>query len=127
MKKIKTFVCIAIILFAFNSYSQTTSAPAANNPALKEAALKANKKAQERQTAQATSNINSNSYISPVNENDQYMGKESEFLNMITLSALPSDFPKYQKGWTFVEYDSQTEKYFKEHNNILKEVYKSKF
>jgi hypothetical protein len=126
MKKIKNIIAIAILLFAFTTYGQTNSAPAANNPALKETALKANKKAQERQTAQAISNASSN-YINPVDENDQYMGKENEFLNMITLSSLPSDFPKYQKGWTFTEYDNQTEKYFKEHISILKEVYKSKF
>ena len=66
-------------------------------------------------------------YVSPIDENDQYLGKEKEYLNMINLPSLPTDFPKYQKGSTFVEYDSQTEIYFKQHKDILKEAYKAKF
>ena len=127
MKKIKGIVLIAISFFAYSGFSQTNSAPAANNPALKEAAIKAHqKKAQEKQKAQVASNVNPG-YVGPINENDQYMGKEKEFLNMITLSALPLDFPKYQKGWTFVQYDGETEKYFRDHKDILKESYKAKF
>jgi hypothetical protein len=55
------------------------------------------------------------------------MGKGQEFLNMTTLESLPADFPQYQKGWDFVEYDGRVEKYFKEHKQILKDVYKAKF
>lgn len=116
------------LFFSNNLLSQTTSAPAANNPALKEAALKANKKKfQEKQNSGESTMAKNTNYVSPIDENDQYLGKEKEYLNMIILPSLPTDFPKYQKGSTFVEYDSQTEIYFKQHKDILKEAYKAKF
>ena len=128
MKKINIVVFITIIFFTHSLFSQTTSAPAANNPALKEAALKANKKKfQEKQNSGESTMAKNTNYVSPIDENDQYLGKEKEYLNMINLPSLPTDFPKYQKGSTFVEYDSQTEIYFKQHKDILKEAYKAKF
>lgn len=128
MKKIKSIVLTAMLFSVGSAFAQTTSAPAANNPTLMEAALKANqKKFQEKQKSETVS-VNPNTvYVSPIDENDQYLGKEKEFLNMINLTALPSDFPKYKKGTTFVEYDGKTEAYFKEHKDILKEAYKAKF
>ncbi len=122
--------CIAIVmlLINFNSFSQTNSAPAGNNPLLKEAALKANQKRQQDKSKFSESIVSiSPTYVGQLNENDKYMGKGQEFLNMIILDSLPSDFPHYQKGFDFVEYDGRVEKYFKEHKHILKDVYKSKF
>ena len=128
MKKIKSVVFITIMFFAHSIFSQTTSAPAANNPALKEAALKANqKKFQEKQNSGESTMAKNTNYVGPIDENDQYLGKEKEYLNMIILPSLPTDFPKYKKGTTFVEYDNQTEIYFKQHKDILKEAYKAKF
>ena len=122
--------CIAILmlLINYNSFSQTNSAPAGNNPALKEAALKANQQSllDKNKSSESIASA-SPTYIGQLNENDKYMGKGQEFLNMIILESLPSDFPQYQKGSDFVEYDGQVEKYFKEHKQILKDVYKTKF
>ncbi len=115
-----------LTLAKFEAISQTTSAPAANNPALKEAALKANVKAIKERNAQMQAS-KSPTYVGQLDENDKYLGKEKEYLNMITLDALPSDFPLYQKGTTFVDYDFNVELYFRNHTSILKEIYKTKF
>ena len=128
MKKIKEIVLVTFLFFTYSVTSQTSSAPAGNNTALKEAAIKANqKRAQTIQKSSQSLAVSSPAYIGAINENDQYMGKEKEFLNMITLNSLPSDFPKYQKGWSFVVYDNLTEVYFKNHKDIIKEAFKAKF
>lgn len=119
-------VIILLTLVKLDTNAQTTSAPAGNNPVLMEAALKANKKAiKERNTQVQTAQTPK--YIGQIDENDKYLGKEKEYLNMITSDALPSDFPVYEKGLTFVEYDLSVEVYFKSHTYILKDAYKSKY
>ena len=131
LNKMKTnFSCIItlVLLINFKSFSQTNSAPAGNNPALKEAALKIERKVLQNKNQDAASESSpSTNYVGPINENDSYMGKKQEYLNMIAIESLPSDFPQYQKGWSFVQYDGEVEKYFKNHIQILKEVYKAKF
>lgn len=124
------FPCIItlVLLVNLNSFSQTNSAPPGNNPALKEAALKTNRTVLQNKNQDATSEVSlSANYVGPINENDSYMGKKQEYLSMMTAESLPLDFPKYRKGWSFVEYDGEVEKYFKKHTQILKEVYKAKF
>ncbi len=127
--KAKFFYSLALMLgFNYYGFSQTNSAPAGNNPALKEAAMKAHQKIIERKRqSKATSVPVDTKYVGQLDENDKYMGKQQEYLNMITLNEIPSDFPQYQKGWTFVEYDNKVEKYFKDHKDIIKEAYKAKF
>jgi hypothetical protein len=127
--KARIYCIVALtILMNYNSFSQASSAPAGNNPALKEAALKANQqRLQEKNKSTESIASTSPTYVGQLNENDKYMGKGQEFLNMTTLESLPADFPQYQKGWDFVEYDGRVEKYFKEHKQILKDVYKAKF
>lgn len=124
------FSCVItlVLLINFNGFSQTNSAPAGNNPKLKEAALKTERKVLQNKNQDAASEVSlSTNYVGPINENDSYMGKKQEYLDMITAESLPSDFPQYQKGWSFVQYDGEVEKYFKNHTQILKEVYKAKF
>ncbi len=128
MKKIYVLAIILMsISFSAKLFAQEKSAPAANNPALMEAALKAFQKSKQSSEESAQKSGTASSYYNPIDVNDEYMGKKLEFLKMITLSELPNDFPKYQQTMSFVDYDRLVEQYLKEHKNILKEAYKAKF
>ncbi|MGZ3862908.1 MAG: hypothetical protein ACXVPN_10890 [Bacteroidia bacterium] len=61
-----------------------------------------------------------------IDENDQYMGREKEFLNVMNVSSLPSDFPKYDKSLGMTGYNNATETYFRTHPELLKDKWKQK-
>ena len=54
-----------------------------------------------------------------LNENDMYQGRKDEFLAQITLKALPSDFPKYEKWMGVKGYNQIIDEYYKKHLDIL--------
>ena len=58
--------------------------------------------------------------------NDPYMGRKDEFLNMMTVAVLPSDFPVYDKKWGVKEYNAVVDAYCMNHMNILKDRVKEK-
>jgi hypothetical protein len=58
--------------------------------------------------------------------NDAYMGRKDEFLNMMNVSELPSDFPLYDKKWGVKEYNGVVDAYFMNHMSILKDRVKEK-
>ncbi|MCC6182779.1 MAG: hypothetical protein IT237_13210 [Bacteroidia bacterium] len=128
----KIIYALAIILmsitFSTKLYSQEKRITN-NNSTLEQVAQK---KYAEKKNALKTKQVTSSSRVGTSNykaidENDSYLGKKEEYLRMITLNELPSDFPKYQKGMSFVEYDNLTNQYFKNHISILKEAYRAKF
>lgn len=128
MKRVYALVAILMsISFSTKLFSQEKSAPAANNPALIEAANKAFLKIRQSNEESAPKKGTASNHYNPIDVNDIYMGKKLEFLKMITLSELPNDFPKYHQVMSFVDYDGVVEQYFKEHKNILKDAYKTKF
>jgi hypothetical protein len=61
-----------------------------------------------------------------IDEEDQYMGREKEFLNIMTVSALPADFPKYSRSLGLEGYSNTVEYYFKQHPDLLKDKWKQK-
>ncbi len=61
-----------------------------------------------------------------INYEDQYMGREKEFLNILTLDKLPADFPKNKKGMTIKEYNDILEMYYRAHPELLKKMYRDK-
>jgi len=128
--KFKVLVFIGILFFAVSAESQTESAPAANNPALKEKALKAN---QQKQQQKAESENKNHSVASiPVsggfqlNEEDEYQGRKQEFLSQITVQEIPSDFPKYNKSYGVEKYNGLVEKFYGSHKDILIESVRRK-
>ena len=71
----------------------------------------------------ATSNqpVNKN-----INEDDVYMGRKAEFLNNLTVSELPADFPKYNKSYGLKYYNNLVDNYYGAHKDILKPRVKEK-
>jgi hypothetical protein len=133
MKKIKEIVLVTFLFFTYSVTSQTSSAPAGNNTALKEAAIKANQKNQERnkQGITGTNQVQKNKVETIQNrfqldENDQYQGRRDEFLSQLIIKEIPNDFPKYQKWMGVKHYNEIIEDYYKNHLEIVKEKVKNK-
>ena len=76
----------------------------------------------------ATSARTENKAVEPLtyDVNDKFMGRKNEFLNMIIVPELPSDFPIYDKQWGVKEYNAVIDAYFMTHKDILKERVKQK-
>jgi hypothetical protein len=110
--KMKTIITTAFLCFSFTAFSQErTSATSAQTPANPRNAAT---------SVQATSNP------LPYNVEDKYMGRQAEFLNMITLPALPLDFPLYDKQWSVKDYNAVIDAYLMNHPEILKPKVKEK-
>jgi hypothetical protein len=62
----------------------------------------------------------------PYDTEDKYMGRKAEFLNQMTVSELPADFPVYEKQWSLNDYNLVVEAYYRNHQGILKERVKQK-
>lgn len=133
MKRFKGIILIAISFFAYSAFSQTNTAPAGNNPQLREAALKANQKNQERKVKVAPApTVNHSNQVQTIpnsfqiDENDQYQGRREEFLNQMIVKDIPGDFPKYEKWMGIKHYNEIIEEYYRKHLDIVKEKVKAK-
>jgi len=62
----------------------------------------------------------------PINENDPYMGRTEEFLHVMVINKLPTDFPKYEKNMGLRYYNNLVDNYFEQHLDLLQERYKQK-
>ena len=74
----------------------------------------------------ASSSSQSHIAVLPYDVTDKYMGRTNEFLNLIILSELPSDFPLYDPRWTLDDYNQVVDAYFIMHKEILKDKPKEK-
>lgn len=133
MKKITGIVLVTFVFFTYNVSSQSSSAPAGNNPALKEAAIKANHKNQERKKQVITGSgqvqkkqVQTIQNRFQLDENDQYQGRKDEFLSQLIIKDIPDDFPKYEKWMGVKHYNEIIEDYYKNHLEIVKEKVKNK-
>lgn len=133
MKKIKVIVLITILSFTHTVFSQTTSAPAGNNPTLKEAAIKANQQKQlKKNSSSSTPSLNSSKKVETipnnfqVDENDNYQGRREEFLSQMIVKEIPNDFPKYEKWMGVRHYNEIIEEYYKKHLDIVTDKVKNK-
>ena len=118
MKKIFFYSLSFFALCSFFELNAQESKPIANNnPAVKEAALKAHKKSVERRKAQpvSASPVANN----PIDENDIYMGRKAEFLSRLTVSELPPDFPIYKKEYGLKYYNNLVDNFYYSHKDIL--------
>lgn len=131
MKKIKTSTTLFLLLFGvYGLKAQVSSAPAGNNPVLKQAALKSDKhnsnpKDQKSQNNSSSTNPSSSNNFQ-LDENDPYQGRKVEFLNQLIISEIPSDFPKYEKWMGVKHYNQIIDDYYKNHLDILKEKVRNK-
>jgi hypothetical protein len=62
----------------------------------------------------------------PYDIEDKYMGRKSEFLNNLTVTELPSDFPVYDKQFSLKEYNAAVDAFYLNHQEILKNKTKEK-
>lgn len=74
----------------------------------------------------ASSSTQSHIAILPYDVTDKYMGRKNEFLNLIILTDLPSDFPLYDPRWSLDDYNQVVDAYFIMHKEILKDKPKEK-
>lgn len=133
MKNLKGIFLLSFVFSFFISVSQSSSTPVNINPKLKEAAVKANQKNQERkkQVITSTSQVKKNKVETIQNrfqldENDQYQGRKDEFLSQLVIKDIPDDFPKYEKWMGVKHYNEIIEDYYKNHLEIVKEKVKNK-
>ncbi len=61
-----------------------------------------------------------------INENDVYMGRQAEILEILKIARIPTDFPKYKKGTTIREYNEIMDDYYRRHPDIIKDIYRKK-
>jgi lipopolysaccharide export LptBFGC system permease protein LptF len=71
------------------------------------------------QTATNTSNLQ-------IDENDEYQGRTQEFLNLLTVKELPSDFPKYNKSYGTRGYNKLLDNFLATHKDIITESVRKK-
>ena len=117
-KKLFHFLSFAMILSCAKLNAQTTSKQEVpQHPIPKRASSIHQKKS-----------INSpNPYPTmKIDENDQYMGREKEFLSIMTVTSMPSDFPKYNRSLGLAGYNNTIEYYFKQNQSLLKDKYRQK-
>ena len=62
----------------------------------------------------------------PYDMEDKYMGRKAEFLGLLTVDQLPTDFPAYEKQWSLKEYNQVVDAYLMNHQDILKPRVKEK-
>jgi hypothetical protein len=74
----------------------------------------------------STTSVKAVSAPSPYDVNDKYMGRKDEFLNNLTVSSLPNDFPLYDKKMSLMEYNQVVDNFYKTHPSILKDAVKQK-
>ena len=117
MNKI-TFVSMGLFcLFYFNKTTAQNQVSKTNSSQTKENSWpQASQKTKEEKP-----------YVTPpINENDTYMGRTEEFLHVMVVDKLPSDFPKYEKSMGLRYYNNLVNNYFEEHVDLLQEKYRQK-
>lgn len=87
---------------------------------------KATTETQPTQSRTSASSVKAESSPLPYNVNDKYMGRRDEFLNNLTVTELPADFPVYEKQWGLKEYNAVVDAYYMNHMELLKPKVKQK-
>ena len=114
-----------------NAKAQTSEQRATNtNPKVKEAAMKARAGTTSQQhSVKITGKEGQNpdyAGLQGVTEDDPYQGRTQEFLNLMVVIKLPTDFPTYEKGTGIKYYNQVVDNYFRQHLDLLKEQPKQK-
>lgn len=112
MKKTVTYLLVLVSTVAF---SQEKKADAVNT-----------NQASPRTSASSVKVDNNAAKEYSYDVNDKYMGRKDEFLFMMTVPKLPSDFPLYNKEWGIKEYNAVVDAYCMMHLDIMKDGVKQK-
>jgi Zn-dependent metalloprotease len=128
MKKFKGIIFLVLTFLTSVVFSQTT--PVSSS---KEQTKQSVKKNQEKkaigleQTVSAPSKqIQTTGPGYQLDENDPYQGRTQEFLSLLTVKELPSDFPKYKKNLGVGGYNALLDEFLATHKDIVIESVKRK-
>lgn len=119
---------LSLFLFSFTVFSQQKSAvPKSEKPATPQSTVSTSETDKNPRSA-ATSGKSQSKAATPLpyDVDDKYMGRKAEFLNNLTVSELPADFPVYEKQWGLKEYNQVVDAFYLNHQDILKEKVKAK-
>jgi hypothetical protein len=100
-----------------NSTSAPTEARATNTVKGGHAAIAPKRKLAAPATSPAVTNSEESKTV--LNENDPYMGRSQEILGRLTVKEIPSDFPKYSKGYGVKYYNDVMDNYYMTHPAIV--------
>ncbi|HXD92805.1 MAG TPA: hypothetical protein VNX01_06290 [Bacteroidia bacterium] len=114
-----TFLSVGLFcLFSFNKINAQNHPSATNSSQTKENSSWAQPSQKTKEEKPYTT--------PPINENDSYMGRTEEFLHVMVIDKLPTDFPKYEKNMGLRYYNNLVDNYFEQHLDLLQERYKQK-
>ena len=114
--KIVLFFCMCFGFLKINAQNQSTK----DNSGVKNSST-------ETTTEKTNWPAAEKPYVTPqINENDQYMGRAEQFLHVMVVDKLPSDFPKYEKAMGLRYYNNLVDNYFLQHVDLLKDKWKQK-
>ncbi len=125
-KSVRFILTVASILFFYDGIMAQTNA---NNQKY-DAVIKAHQEkrkytlSQPETTAKLKPAQTTTTY--QLEETDQYQGRKEEFLSLLIVKELPSDFPKYNKSYGVGGYNKVVEDFLATHKNILIESVKRK-
>lgn len=135
MKKIKEIIFLTFLFFTYCVSSQTSSVTPTNNSATKEQTKQSIKKTQEKKAiglVHSETNTSTSKQVQTtgpgyqLDENDPYQGRTQEFLSLLIVKELPSDFPKYKKSYGVGGYNALLDEFLASHKNIVIESVKRK-
>ncbi len=130
MKKVFFYSISFLMIVSFTKLKAQTAKEelvSKNNPSLEKDAMKARaRKNQINKDKKAKIAATSTIMVNPLDENDTYMGRTSEFLGNLTVSELPSDFPKYDKSYGLKYYNNLVDNFYGSHKDILKDGVRKK-
>ena len=125
MKKSCVLIIPAFLFFCKVGLGQTNTTKSTNSATQVQ---KNQIQTEEKNTSvrKNSATIRTESHPLPYDVNDKYMGRKVEFINMMNVSELPTDFPVYEKQWDLKKYNAVVEAYFINHKDLLKEKVKQK-
>jgi hypothetical protein len=128
MKLLRLFLLAVFFVGFVRANAQTQMSDEAKTK-LRQNVIKA--QANKAKPINSVGSVNNGSYVTNgpvnnINEDDIYMGRKAEFLNNLTVSELPSDFPKYDKSYGLRYYNNLVDNYYGAHKNILQPRVKEK-
>jgi hypothetical protein len=94
----------------------TDGARANPSPALKAEAEKNKTQVLSRRTK---TNPEATASKSPIDANDEYMGRRQEFLGNLTVKEIPGDFPKYKTEYSLSYYNQLVDNYYLTHKDVV--------
>ena len=125
MKLLRLFLVVGFYIGCMNVYAQTADQKKANEDKAKMERSVVQYKANQVKKPIVKQKQTGGS-VAGIDTNDPYMGRTSEFLDRLTVSELPNDFPKYKAEYGVHGYNDVVDNYYRTHGSIVKPWVKQK-